>query len=95
MALIIRPPITVLPETAQVPDRNLLMPPPNVFTHELLANCPYYYNEPRPGQAPAGELARGTRLLLLRTESQACWVADASGLYVVLPQAASHMMHIV
>jgi hypothetical protein len=94
MAFIIRPPSTVLSAGAQVPDRNILVPPPNLFTHKLLVSCPYYYSEPQPGQAPAGELAQGTRVLLARTENQTHWVIDARGLYLALPQATARLQRL-
>ncbi len=80
----IRPKATVLPDSAQVPDRNLLQPPPNQFTHEVKAEQPYYYIGPHQAAPPEGTFPAGTKVALISHEGGAtCHVADARGLYVV------------
>jgi hypothetical protein len=79
----LRPEITVLGEDALVPERNLIAPPPNQFTHELTRPLPFYYAEAQEGEAPAGQFPAGTRVVLLRYEGgRHCRVADGHGLYV-------------
>ena len=78
-----RPRKIVLPESAQVPDRNLLQPPPNQFTHDVLEEQPYYYIGPHQGSPPEGRFAAGTKVVLLRHDGgPVCHVADGRGLYV-------------
>jgi hypothetical protein len=84
MARMIRPKAEVLPESALVPDRNLIRPPPDRFTHEVVAEQPYYYRAPGRRAAPAGRFAAGTRVLVLSHDGGAfCHVVDGQGLRVV------------
>jgi hypothetical protein len=79
----VRPPATVLPDGALVPPANLITPPPNHFTHELVRSEPFHYAATwAKGAPPDGELAAGTRVVLLRRDGAACRVADLSGLHV-------------
>lgn len=83
MERMIRPKAVVLPGSAQVPDRNLVVPPPNQFTHALAVRQSYYYTGVRRGAAPDGEFPAGTKLVLLRYEGGSrCRVVDGRGLYV-------------
>ena len=82
MENIIRPKATILPESAQLPDRNVLKPPPNRFTHEIVAEQPYYYMGRTQAAPPEGAFAPGTKVVLLRHDDADCWVADGRGLYV-------------
>lgn len=83
MEHMIRPKAIVLPESAQVPGRNLIDPPPNQFTHEVTARQPFYYLVPSPAAAPDGELPAGAKVVLLVHDGgEVCQVADARGLYV-------------
>jgi len=85
MGEFIRPEATVLPDDAVVPQDNLISPPPNQFTHELLRAEPYYYSEPQQGRAADGEFKKNTRVVLLWYDgSSYCRVADSRGLYVAL-----------
>ena len=78
-----RPKATVLPDTALVPDGNVIKPAPNQFTHELVGTAPYYYSEAQHGSPPDGELAAGTKVVLLWHDGgPRCRVADGRGLYV-------------
>jgi len=79
---VIRPKVTVLPDSAQLPDRNVLKPAPNQFTHEIVAEQPYYYMGIDQTAAPEGTFAQGTKVVLLRHDDNECWVADGRGLYV-------------
>ena len=82
----LRPKATVLPESALVPERNLIQPPPNRFTHEVKSEQPYYYAASTPARAPDGTFPAGTKVLLLVHDGGSlCHVADACGLYVVTP----------
>jgi hypothetical protein len=84
-----RPKATVLPDEAIVPDKNLISPPPNQFTHELLHAEPYYYNDPQQGKAADGEFEEKTKVVLLRYDGGSyCRVVDGRGLYVALSFAS-------
>ena len=45
-----RPDWTILPEEATVPDRNLITPVPNQFTHRLMRPPPQSPHETAPGR---------------------------------------------
>jgi len=78
-----RPKATVLPDSALVPERNLLHTPPNRFTHEVKAEQPYYYSSPNQATPADGTFPAGTKVVLLAHDGGAvCYVADARGLYV-------------
>jgi len=84
MGDMLRPKPTVLPDSALVPDRNIVKPPPTKFTHELIREQPYYYIGPQQAAPPDGSFAAGTRLKLLADEGEAmCQVVDCRGLSVV------------
>ena len=80
----IRPPMTVLSESAQIPARNLIDPPPKQFTHEVSSAQPFYYHEPSNTDEPsAGTFAPGTKVVLMNHgHEKFCWVVDSQGLYV-------------
>ena len=80
----VRPDAVVLPESAVVPDKNIIRPAPNQFTHELARAQPFYFDESRRGGPPDGELPEGTRVVLLVHDEGApfCHVVDGRGLYV-------------
>lgn len=78
-----RPKATVLPASAQVPDQNLIRPPPNQFTHEVKREQPYYFNGPHQAAPPEGKFSAGTQVVLLTHDGgPVCRVADHQGLYV-------------
>jgi hypothetical protein len=79
---VIRPNAVVLPDSAQVPERNVVKPPPNRFTHEVVAEQPYYYMGVDQAAPPDGKFAIGAHVVLLRHDAGECWVADERGLYV-------------
>jgi hypothetical protein len=79
----VRPPAVVLPESAAIPDANLIVPPPNRFTHELTRAQPFYFTSARQAEAPDGEFPAGTKVVLMVDEGGGgCRVADGQGLYV-------------
>jgi hypothetical protein len=79
---VIRPEAVVLPENAVVPDKNLISPAPNKFTHQLIRSQPYYFSEARQGRPPDGEFPAGTKVVLLVHDRPFCRVVDGQGLYV-------------
>ena len=77
----LRPKSMVLSDAALVPERNIIKPPPNQFTHALQRSQPYFYSD--AGGAPNGEFAAGTRVVLMVHDGGAyCRVVDGQGLYV-------------
>ena len=79
----LRPKATVLPESALVPDRNIMQPPPTQFTHEVVAEQPYYYVNPHQATPPEGRFPTGTKLVLLTHDGgPVCQVIDGRGLCV-------------
>ncbi len=79
----LRPPVTVLAENALVPDKNLISPAPNHFTHEVIRKQPYYYDAFLPAKPPEGYFEQGVKVVLLVHDGGPfCRVADARGLYV-------------
>jgi hypothetical protein len=84
MKRMLRPKASVLPDSAVVPDRNLIEPPPNILTHELKMEQPYYYSKPDRDARPEGMLSKGARVVLLFHDGgSSCHVVDSRGLYVV------------
>lgn len=77
-----RPKATVLPDSALVPERNLMMPPPKHFTHVVKAEQPYYYTGPQQAAPSEGSFPAGTKLVLMSREGAYCHVVDARGLHV-------------
>jgi len=79
----IRPTASILPEHALVPQRNLISPAPNQFTHELTRPQPYYFGGFQASEQPDGFLAVGARVVLMGHDGgKLCRVVDARGLYV-------------
>jgi hypothetical protein len=80
---IIRPKAVVLNDAAMIPEKNLISPPPNQFTHELQQAQPYYYNQAEAAEKSDGEFAAGARVVLMVYDGGSyCRVVDAQGLYV-------------
>jgi hypothetical protein len=77
-----RPEAVVLGEEALLPERNVVRPPPNRFTHELLADEPYRLDRPERSDKPDGVLPSGTRVVVLVEAPDHCRVVDGRGLYV-------------
>ena len=77
-----RPKATVLPDSALVPERNL-QPPPTEFTHQVIAEQPYYYIGPEQAAPPEGTFPVGTKVKLFAQDGgHVCRVVDARGLCV-------------
>jgi hypothetical protein len=84
----LRPEPIVLGDDALVPDRHLIRPPPNRFTHELLNEEPFRFDRPEPAAEPDGVLPAGTQVVLLVEGPERCRVVDGSGLYVEVRRAS-------
>ena len=83
MEHIIRPAVKVLAESAQIPEHNLIRPPPNCFTHQLKFEQPYYLDVPKQSAAATGHFSVGTRVVLMVHDGGTyCRVVDQQGLYV-------------
>ena len=79
----LRPEAVILPENAVVPDKNIIRPAPNQFTHELTRPQPFYFDGAQQGRPPDGELPAGAKVVLLFHDGGSyCRVADGRGLYV-------------
>jgi hypothetical protein len=83
-----RPEAVVLGEDALVPERNVVQPPPNRFTHELLVEEPYRLDRPQRAHEPDGVMPSGTRVVLLVEAGDRCRVVDGRGLYVEVRRAS-------
>jgi hypothetical protein len=80
----LRPNAVVLPESATIPEANLVLPAPDAFSHRVARAQPYFYAVPRRARAPDGTFDAGTQVLVLKsTRGRWCHVADARGLRVV------------
>jgi hypothetical protein len=80
---VLRPDMSVLPESALVPDKNLLLPPPTQFTHVVWVEQPYFYSDAAKAAKPDGKFMAGTNVLLLKHDGNSmCRVVDAQGLHV-------------
>lgn len=78
----LRPKAEVLPDSALIPGKNLVIPPPNQFTHELTRDEAYHYGGTAASSAD-GVFPIGTRVLLVRQQDGGrCSVIDERGLYV-------------
>jgi len=85
----LRPKAIVLPESALIPEKNLISPAPNQFTHELTREQTYYYNTAQEGVSPDGLLPAETKIVLLvYNGGERCRIADERGLYVEIEYAA-------
>ena len=87
MPKMLRPKAQVLPDGALVPPANL-KPPPKQFTHQVVAEQPFYFDAQQADGAAPGRFAPGTRLLMLEHDGgPLCRVQDGRGLCVVTPVA--------
>lgn len=79
----LRPDPVILPENAIVPDRNLIQPTPDQFTHQLIRPQPFYFTSAQQATLPDGQFPAGTKVVLLvYNGGNYCRVADRQGLYV-------------
>jgi hypothetical protein len=84
----LRPEPVVLGQEALVPDRNVIEPPPNRFTHVLTVDEPYRFDRPESTPEPDGVLAAGSQVALLVDGPERCRVVDGRGLYVEVRRAS-------
>jgi hypothetical protein len=75
----LRPEARVLPDAALVQETDVISPPPNRFTHKLVADEPYRSGR---GGDPDGVLPAGTPVVLMVDGGERCRVVDGRGLYV-------------
>jgi hypothetical protein len=82
MENVIRPQMITMEESALIPPQNLIRPAPNQFTHTLKRPQAYRFDQ-SPNAQVDGELAKGTRVVLLfHEDGPLCRVANEEGLYV-------------
>ena len=85
----LRPTARMLGEEALIPPGNLVRPPPNQFTHEVVTETPFYFGHASDAAVPNGRFAAGTRVVLLvRDERGRCRVVDGQGLYAEVDGAS-------
>jgi hypothetical protein len=73
----------VLSEESIVPEKNIISPAPNQFSHQIVRLCPYYFNKYEQTRPPDGKLKKGAKVTLLVYEKgDYCRVADKRGLYI-------------
>lgn len=78
----VRPPIQVLGDESLVPAHNLVQPPPNTFTHQVVADTPFYFGTEDDSDAPNGYFKAGTGVVLLvHGDHGRCRVVDGQGIY--------------
>ena len=80
MGKFLRPKAEVLPDSALVPEKNLVSPAPTQFTHELTKPEPYYYSSAQQGKPPDGEFPAGTKGVLVHDGGNRCRVVDGRGI---------------
>ena len=82
MGRFLRPTSTVLPDSALVPDENILSPPTH-FTHVVKAAQPYHYALNSQSSAPDGILQPRERVLLFEHDGgEHCRVVTSNGVCV-------------
>lgn len=77
-----KPQAVVLPESAMVPPGNSVSPSPNRFTHRVTEAAPFFYGTAAEGSVADGELAAGTRVVLMVESGARSRVVSENGLYV-------------
>ncbi len=83
----LRPEARVLPDESLVPESNLVRPPPERLTHELIGDEPYRFDRPDQGGGPDGVLPAGTAVALLEDRPERCRVVTGEGLSVDVRRA--------
>ena len=86
--VVLRPEASVLADGALVPERNVVRPAPNRFTHQLRVDEPYRLDRCESPGEPDGVLPAGTPVALLVEGPDTCRVVDGSGLYVEVRRAS-------
>ena len=85
----LRPDVVVLPDSAQIPARDLIVPPPTEFTHQLHEAQPFRYASRRSETRQDGVLAAGARVVFVaQLGDESCVVIDERGLRVEIDPAA-------
>ena len=80
---VLRPEARVLPDKALIPTRNLISPPPNCFTHEVISRAPFYFDTSLGATAPDGYFEPATKVtLLVDSGGGRGRVVDGKGLFV-------------
>lgn len=78
----VRPPLEILGDETIVPAHGLVQPPPNTFTHQVVADTPFYFGTAEDSDAPNGYFKAGTGVVLLvRGDQGRCRVVDGQGIY--------------
>lgn len=76
-------------DASLIPPEGQIRPPPNEFSHRVVHSEPFYFRRKADSDAPDGQLAAGSKVLLLRTEDGTrCRVADERGLYVEVSRSS-------
>jgi hypothetical protein len=86
--VMLRPPAVVLDKKALIPERNLVRPAPNHFTHELVVDEPYHFDRVNQLDEPDGVLPARTRVAVLVEGDERCRVVAGNGLYVEVRRAS-------
>lgn len=78
----VRPAMEILGDESLVPAHSLVQPPPNEFTHKVVADTPFYFDTAEDSDAPNGYFKAGTGVVLLvRGDHGMCRVVDGQGIY--------------
>jgi len=78
----LRPAQTVMPPSALEPKPDVVVPPPNRFTHAVRVRQPFYIGTVLRGE-PGGTLSAGAKVVLMvRGKGDLCRVIDRRGRYV-------------
>jgi hypothetical protein len=86
----LRPEAVILGDNALIPPSNLIQPPPNHFTHEVVVDEPFRFGSASGGTEPDGVLLKGTPVVLLVEGSAHCRVVAGNGLYVEVRRLSLH-----
>ena len=90
----IRPKAVILESNSIIPEKNIISPAPNQFTHVTKESQPYYFIEVERAQNPDGEFKKDTRVILLKYDGgEYCWVANEQGLYVEVDHKGLRPLH--
>ncbi len=86
----LRPEPIVLPDSAQIPARDLIVPPPAEFTHRLHEAHPFRYaSRPAGSKRQDGQLAAGAFVVFVaQLGNDSCVVIDERGLRVEIDPVA-------
>jgi hypothetical protein len=78
----LRPEMEVLRAEDLVPAQNRVQPPPNRFTHRVVADTPFYFDTEEGSKEPNGYFKAGAGVVLLVEEDHGrCRVVDGQGIY--------------